>query len=105
MKKQQGIVKTIILLVIALLILSYYGFDLRRTVESPTTQSNFGYVTTFVLNVWHNYLERPAKYLWNDVFINLIWNSAIENLNRIKAGQPDELQQHAPQLPQASATQ
>lgn len=69
---QQGIVKAIIVVVIALLILSYYGFDLRKTVESPTTQSNFSYVTSTISSVWHNYLERPAKFIWNDVFIRYV---------------------------------
>ena len=36
---QDGLVKTIIVIVVALLILSYLGFNLRGLIESPTTQS------------------------------------------------------------------
>jgi hypothetical protein len=99
MKTKQGIVKTVILIIIALLILSYYGFDLKQTVESPTTQSNFSYATKFVVNVWHTYLERPAKYIWNEIFLKLIWHSAVTNLENINNNQPMEMQQQAPQLP------
>jgi hypothetical protein len=75
---QKGIVKIIIILVIALLILSYYGFDLRKTVESPTTQSNFSYVTVFVSGIWNTYLKAPVMYVWNEIFLKYIWASALD---------------------------
>jgi hypothetical protein len=103
MKTQQGIVKTVILLVIALLILSYYGFDLRKTVDSPTTQSNFSYVKTFVVNFWTNYLEKPAKYVWN-IFLTYIWTPAFENLKQINAGHPPSIQPDSSMLPVAPSS-
>lgn len=103
MKTKQGIVKTVILIIIALLILSYYGFDLKQTVEAPTTQSNFSYVTHFVVNIWQTYLEKPAKYLWNEIFLKLIWSSAVTNLQNINNNQPMEMQKQAPQLVPPSA--
>lgn len=103
MKTEQGIIKIIIILVIGLLLLSYYGFDLRKTVEAPTTQSNFSYITTAVVHIWHTYLETPAKYLWNNIFLKLIWEPAIRNLMHINNNEPGDLQQSAPQLPQPSS--
>jgi hypothetical protein len=99
---EKGIIKTIIILVIALLILSYFGFNLRSAVEAPTTQSNFSYATNFVVNVWHSYLERPATYLWNEIFLKLIWGPAIDNLTKIKNGQPTDIESGSkPALPAA----
>ena len=97
--RNTGLIRTIILVVIALLILSYFGFNLRELADSDATQDNFGYVKTFVLNVWNNYLKRPALYLWNDIFLDLIWEPAIENLRNMKDAQPSTLQQQAPALP------
>jgi hypothetical protein len=98
-RDNRGIIKWIIIIVIALLILSYYGFSLRALVNSPVTQDNFGYVATTTVSVWDQYLQQPASYLWNDVFINLIWNPAITNLTNMKNGQPTNVQTDAPQLP------
>lgn len=67
----RGFLKLVIIIVVALLILSYYGFDLRKTVESPTTQSNFDYLTTWLTHIWESYLKTPAMYLWN-LFLSLI---------------------------------
>lgn len=89
-------IKWILIGVVALLILSYYGFSLRTLVSSPTTQDNFGYVATTTVSVWDTYLKQPATYLWNDVFIDLIWTPAIDNLTKIKNGQPTNVQTDAP---------
>jgi len=87
----RGLVKIIILIVIALLILSYFGFNLRTLISSPTTQDNFGYVASSTTTVWDKYLKKPASYVWNDIFIDLIWEPAIDNLKRINNGEKDDI--------------
>ena len=42
-----GIIKFILLLVIFVLIISYFNIDLRSIVESPQAQQNIGYVKEF----------------------------------------------------------
>lgn len=99
-----GIVSWVIIIVVALLILSYYGFSLRTLVQSPTTQDNFGYVATTTVTFWDKYLEQPANYLWNDVFINLIWDPGIKNLTDMKNNQPTDIQSSSPTLPTPAPT-
>ncbi len=94
---QGGFVKTIIIVVIAVIVLGYFGFDLRTIIESESVQKNLLYVWNFVVNVWENYLQRPALYLWNDIFIDLIWESFVDNMERIKDGEPTVLEQNAPE--------
>lgn len=79
--------RLVILIIIIIAVLSYFGFNLKNFFESDIVRNNFGYAWNFVKYVWETFLARPAKYLWNDVFINLIWDSFIENLQRFKAGQ------------------
>ena len=98
--KERGFVHTVLILIIALLILSYYGFDLKKTVEAPTTQSNFGYVIGIVKDTWHSYLAEPANYLWNDIFLKLIWRPSIRDLERVGNNEPTSIMQYAPQLAQ-----
>jgi len=73
-------IKTIIYIVIGVVILSYLGVDIKRAVESPTTRENFSYVTQAALWVWDKVLEKPLTYLWNEVVVDLIWDSLIEKL-------------------------
>ncbi|MEK7091586.1 MAG: hypothetical protein AAB900_01225 [Patescibacteria group bacterium] len=76
MKNQQGIIKLIILIIIAVLLLSYWGINLRQVAESNTGRANFGYLADLVGQAW-SYLG----YLWTSfVTPNLPqnWSEAIK---------------------------
>jgi hypothetical protein len=94
-----GLVLWVLIIVVALLALSYYGFSLRNLVNAPVTQDNFGYVATTTVTFWDKYLNEPASYLWNDVFINLIWDPGIKNLTEMKNSQPTDLSSSSPTIP------
>jgi hypothetical protein len=83
--KQGGIIKLIILIVIGLAVLSYFGFNLRGLVESEAFQSNWNFFWGKVAYVWNTYLAAPAHYLW-DLFVNLVWHPIIEGLQRLQGG-------------------
>jgi hypothetical protein len=46
-------VRLIIICIIAILALSYFGISIRHIAESPTGVDNFTYVWTHVLEGWH----------------------------------------------------
>jgi hypothetical protein len=94
-------IKWIIIVVIGLVILGYLGIDVKQAVQSPTSQSNMGYVKDVVVYVWTKYLEKPAVYIWNEIFIKLIWSTAVDNLTKIKNNQPTNIQTSAPPMPVA----
>ncbi len=73
-------IKWIIISLIGLILLGALGFDVRKAVESPVTQSNLEYAKNVVVYVWNKYLQKPATFLWNEVFIKLIWNPGIDLL-------------------------
>lgn len=45
-------IKAIIYVIIGIIILSYFGIDLKRAVENPTTRENFTYVSQMILKGW-----------------------------------------------------
>lgn len=98
MKFNRGLIRQIVVIVIALIVLGYFGISVRQAVQNPTTQDNISYVSTGVASLWDNYLKMPATYLLN-IFVNVIWVPAIVNLEAIKNGQPMDLQNNAPALP------
>jgi len=95
----RGLVKTVIMIVVALLILSYFGLNIRTIVNSPAGQENFSYAQELMVKVWDGFLKKPVMYLWKDIFLDLIWNPAVENLTKIKNGEPDDLRTNAPEIP------
>jgi hypothetical protein len=78
-------IKWIVICLLGLILLGYLGFDIRRAVEAPVSQSNIEYVKDVIVYVWNTYCAGPVKYLWNK-FVTLIWNTAVNNLtNSINA--------------------
>ncbi|MBI4692222.1 MAG: hypothetical protein HY773_02145 [Candidatus Terrybacteria bacterium] len=97
MANQSGFIKFIILIIILLIVLSYFGINIRSLFESDLFKNNFNYVWGGVKYVWETYLLGPVKYLWNNIFIDLLWNSFIENMDRIRQGKSPEMIENAPE--------
>lgn len=72
MKKDQGFIKWVVIIVVSIIILSFLGIDLKQTIESPTAQHNFSYVTQAALWVWNTFLRDIVMYIWDHVILPLI---------------------------------
>lgn len=96
--KSSGFVKFIVIIIIGVLVLSYYSIDIRGVAESPAAQQNFAYVKGIVVSVWDKYLKEPATYLWNNVFLGLMWTSFIGNMKKIENGEPNDLEANTPKV-------
>jgi hypothetical protein len=74
--KKGGLVKIIILIIIAIAVLSWYGVDIKEFFTSPQVQKNFGYVWNFIKELWSNYLTDPAHKVWG-IWLTYIWGPFI----------------------------
>ena len=82
-----GFIKLILLVVILILIVSYFGFNLRDIIEDPQTQDNFSVVWEWFQRIWENYLKRPAEWIWEHI-LSFIWNDLfLGNLDRLQGGE------------------
>lgn len=101
----QGFIKFIILLIIAVIVLGYFGISLRTVFkEGGATRDNLEYAWQIVRTVWENYLRAPAYYCWN-VFYNLLWRSFVENAERIREGKPPVLLEGQPTVETSAPSQ
>ncbi len=96
--QQQGFVRFIVLIIIAILVISYFNIDLKTEVEKPQTQKNITYVKDQSQSVWKQYLEKPVFYIWNNIFIDLLWSVFVDNLKRIKEHRPTTIEEQGMQL-------
>ena len=77
-----------------LIILGKMGVDIRKSINSPVTQSNFEYIKEVTVFAWNKYLKEPVKFLW-DVFVKYVWTPAINILkgnvlNKFKSARSTE---------------
>lgn len=72
---KKGLIKTIIVIVIALIVLGYFGFNVADIINSPTVQANLNSAWGFVSMVWNNYLAAPVIYvagiIWKIIQVGL----------------------------------
>lgn len=82
--KEAGLIKMIIIIIIAIAILSWYGVDIKEFVNSEPVQKNFGYVWNFITGIWNDYLAGPIHKLWG-IIVALFSNNdstATDLMNR-----------------------
>jgi len=92
---KQGLIKTLIIILIAILVLSYFGFDIKKTVESEMTQKNIGYVKALTITLWNTYLKNPATKAY-DFYIEYFWTPALRNLTNLRDGKKIDLEVEMP---------
>lgn len=88
LKNNRGFIGIIVIIVIAIILLSYLGFDLKKIFMSDLVQKNFGYVWGFIKTLWLNYLSVPFTYLWNELLkplFELSWKALKIGIQGIKA--------------------
>jgi len=81
--KQGGLIKAILIVAIVLLILAYFGLNLRSIVNSPTFQDNWSFLWNGTVHIWDAYLKAPATYAWN-FFVTYVWDPVFA---RLQSGQ------------------
>jgi len=84
-------IKYIILSLVVIIVLSFFGYDLKAIIEAPLTQNNLHYAGNGVSYVW-NYVKGPLTYFYEKIFIGILWNAFVHNLGRVDAGAPTELE-------------
>jgi hypothetical protein len=89
MNLQAGFIrlKTLVVIILILVALGMFGVNVEEDVAgNEDVQDNVSYVWTGVVNFWDRYLAGPADYIWNDVFVDLIWESFIVNMQSVRNG-------------------
>lgn len=76
----KGLIKTVLVIVIALIVLGYFGFNVGDIINSPTVQANLHTAWSFVLMVWNNYLAAPVIYIWSTFFVGVLWKLLLASL-------------------------
>ena len=88
----------LVLTAIVILVLSYFNISIKTIVESPAGQENIEYVKGGSKSLWDEYLEEPASYLWNDIWVKLFWRPFVDNMERLRDGRPTDLDEASANL-------
>ncbi len=85
MPKNRGLLKMIILIIIGLVALGYFGFDLAEIIKKPGVQNNLTYVWDFIVKIYNSYLKTAFVFIWNEIFVDIFWEMILRPiLGKIK---------------------
>jgi hypothetical protein len=84
MHTQQGLIKFILIVIVIIIVLGYFGFNLREIMDTPTVKDNLSYVWQAIVNVWNNWLKEPAGWFWTNVWVPYIWEPFVQVMDVIK---------------------
>ena len=84
--KQRGFILNLVLIIIGILILNYFGFSIREFLNSPEVHDRFIQIWTILKMVWHDYLVTPFWYVWNKIVIGIFWETIKNLLDKVKVG-------------------
>ena len=86
--KKSGFLKWVIIIVIALVVLGFFGFDITDILKSPVVKNNLLAFWHGVVWVWEHLLKTPAVWIWDTIFVRILWElilkQAIENIGKLK---------------------
>ena len=81
MKGNRGIIKMVLVIVLALVVLGFFGYNLKDIVNSPDVKGNFSYVWELLAKLW-NWILTPLSWVWDNIAIKLVWNNLQALLNK-----------------------
>ena len=76
----------IVIILVALILLAYFGLNLKSIVSGEIFQDNWNFLKSLTLDIWSKYLKGPVMYVWETIFIPYVWNPIIDNITK-RAGQ------------------
>jgi hypothetical protein len=72
MHREKGLVKIILAIIVALIILGYFGFDIKAILAKPVVHDNLVYVWGLVVYTWAHYISGPVIWIWEHVISPLL---------------------------------
>ena len=69
---QKGFLHIIIIVVIALIILGYFGMNIQEILAKPVVHDNLVYFWNLLKSLWTNVLATPARWLWDHILALII---------------------------------
>ena len=95
-KKGISILGIIFFSFLVILVLGYFKISIRTVIENPETQDNLEYVGGGTVSLWEKYFRKPALYFWKDIWVDIFWEGFIDNMKRLRDGDPSEIEEEVP---------
>lgn len=66
-RQNEGFITPVLLIVAGLLVLGFYGLDLKGYIDSPVVSEKLAHIQEIGMNIWNIFFVTPALWLWEKV--------------------------------------
>lgn len=81
-------IKILLFIVLVLVALGLMGVSVEHdVVGNPGVQENVSYVSTGAVGFWNTYLAQPARWVWEELIVGILWETFARNMGRLRDGQ------------------
>lgn len=84
MHTQQGLIKFIFIVIVIIVVLGYFGLNLREIMATPAVQNNLSYIWQVIVDAWNGWLKEPAGWFWDNVWVPYIWEPFVRVMDTVK---------------------
>ncbi len=81
----RGFIKIILLIVIGLILLGYFGVNLKDVLASPVVKENLSYAWNLAKELWAHWLRAPVVWVW-DHLLKFLWDMFWNGVGDLKNG-------------------
>ncbi len=89
----KGLIGILVIIVLAIITLSYFNVDLQKVANEPSAEKNIEYVTEQTTTFWKANLEKPFNEFWKTVVIGELWNTFKKSIEETSKQPAPEVQQ------------
>ncbi len=86
MQTQRGFLQLVVIIVIVLIVVGYFGLNIREILSSPTVQDNLSYGWALAKNIWQNYLAGPATWVYEHI-LKFLWQLFLDGVGNFRDGE------------------
>jgi len=76
-KQTGGIITDILIIIVILIVLGYFGFNINNIINSPTVSSNLQWLGNIFLTIW-SWISAPVLWAWH--LITSLFQAGVNNI-------------------------
>lgn len=79
-----GLIIDVIVVVVILIVLGYFGININNVIHSQPVQSNLNWFWAIVEKVW-SWISGPVLWFWNTLVLGVLWHGIQAGLSHVSA--------------------
>lgn len=78
--RQSGLAGILLLIILAIVTLSYFNVDIEEVAKKPETQAGITLVSQHATSLYESHLKQPLQEFWQTIVVDVVWKNFVESM-------------------------